>query len=327
MELNLVQDVSEELISFLKNNYIGSSSDYSLQYSKDFLEWALYGKKRYIIELRIKNNNGVMKLAGCITATVRNTSSEEIVIINFLCIHKDYRNKSVLKGEVSTPLTSLLKQELFKYVVHSHFKSFGLFTIAYAPTSITKNNTSVQNCYYINSLKYYHYPINIKKLVKAKYLPSNYTENNIDYKKPELVPMKENHMKMVMNILNTNLGELKYKYSKEDIKQQFLLSKVCKSYVKLKDQRVTEFISFYLLPSKVNQNSMSLNIAYVYCSTLSNIEEVIPILKDLNVDELKYLTYKKPDSNKEWLEGESLNYYSFSKKLQLLPEEIDINMV
>ena len=282
---------TEELTNFLRGNYI-ESKKYSVQYSLKFLEWALYGKDKYIIVMRIKR-----KIVGCITAVIRNVNifsdisdwidlksnssllhCNDCAIVNFLSVHKDYRNKSIN----SYPISSILKQELFKHVVHDNLNIYGLFTIAYSDKKpLTNLNTSMQNFYFINKLRYYHRPINVKKLVKNNYLPKEIEEFKYLIKETvkTLLPMRENHIKMVTEILNNSEYKLKYNYTKDEVKNIFLNNDVCKTYVQLQNDKVTNIVSFYILPSKIKESNIKLNIAYIYYCTLNNYNELLLILK------------------------------------------------
>ena len=116
----------------------------------------------------------------------------------------------------------------------------------------------------ISNATYYHRSLNPKKLIEVRFscLPpgtpmSRYLKLNKLPQKPSLPglrSMKERDISLVHELLNTYLSKFKvhFKFSIEEIKHFFLpRDGVVNSYVVEDSTTITDFFSFYTLPSSI----------------------------------------------------------------------------
>lgn len=88
----------EEIYTLLTENYVEDDDNmFRFDYSKDFLMWALT-PPGYLVEwhagVRTTSNNKLVALITAVPADIRvHSSCEKMVEINFLCVHKKIRSK------------------------------------------------------------------------------------------------------------------------------------------------------------------------------------------------------------------------------------------
>jgi len=184
--------------------------------------------------------------------------------INFLCVHKDLRAKK---------LAPILIKEITRRVNMCNIWQAVYTAGVKIPTPIA-------------ATRYWHRSINVKKLIDVKFssLPPNTPLNRqIRLLKipdeptiPDIKPMKANDVPEVTKMLNEYLSNFKlYMEFSEDEVKHFLLprTKVIYSYVvRNKSNQVTDFFSFYNLPSSILKHEKydTLWVAYSYYNFSSN---------------------------------------------------------
>lgn len=154
--LDITNDVElNALYVLLRDNYVEDvSSSLRFDYSKEFLRWCLTGPG-WVPEFNVSmwhNTSTGKRLVGYINAvptTIRvDLKAVPMVIGDFLCIHKDYRN---------IRMTPRLVNELIRRA--------NIHGINQAVLTSGKNLMAAP----IGSFKFYHRPINVKKLLSANY--------------------------------------------------------------------------------------------------------------------------------------------------------------
>ena len=71
-------------------------------------------------------------------------------------------------------------------------------------------------------------------------------------------------------------------YTLEEFKHIFYNNQFVKSYVLVEDDKVVDFISYYVLPSLIKNNNKQINTAYLYYYTTTNTSLLL-LLSDLLV--------------------------------------------
>ena len=249
------QNELDKLYEFLKSNYVEDDDHmFRFDYSKDFLKWHLNPPGYYpewlisvVREDKVKNKKKMVGFIAGLPIKVHIHGTDiTLAEIDFLCVKKELRSRR---------LAPVLIQEVSRRI-HMRNMWWAVYT---SGTLLPKPFCQAT---------YYHRNLDVKKLVDIKftYLPHNMnmTRAKKYYALPNeppisgFRPMTEEDVEDVYVLLD-NL-EKKYKvhgyYSKEEVAHWFLPRKrVIYSYVKTDEKnKVTDFISFYNLPSSVLQN-------------------------------------------------------------------------
>jgi glycylpeptide N-tetradecanoyltransferase len=221
---------------------------FRFDYSKEFLKWHLtapgYLKLWHIAVLQEVNDE--KKMVGFISAIPvhLNIYGREVTMveINFLCVQSNYRSRR---------LAPVLIKEVTR---RTHLQN--IWQAVYTAGVLLPK--PIAKC------TYYHRNLNIQKLLDVKF---TYLSPNLNlarakgiYKLPKDVSinakiMEKKHVEGVYKILNDYLKKFTIRayYSKDEVAHWFLpRDKVVYSYiVENNDGEVTDFISFYSLPSSV----------------------------------------------------------------------------
>ena len=249
------QNELDKLYEFLKSNYVEDDDHmFRFEYSKDFLKWHLNPPGFYpewlisVVRLdKIKNKKKMVGFIAGLPVKVHIQGTDiTLAEIDFLCVKKELRSRR---------LAPVLIKEVSRRI-HMRDMWWAVYTSGtLLPKPFCQTN-------------YYHRNLNVKKLVDIQftYLPPNMNMTrakqfyNLSSELPisGFRPMEEKDVDDVYVLLD-NL-EKKYKvhgyYSKEEVAHWFLPRKnVIYSYVKTNDEdKVTDFISFYNLPSTILKN-------------------------------------------------------------------------
>jgi len=267
----------DEIYKFLSENYVEDDDGlFRFDYSKDFLRWALTPPgyyKDWIFGVRVKKSKKIVGFITGIPVHV-NTSGKKIKMaeINFLCVHKKLR---------SNRLAPVLIKEVTRRV---HLRN--IWQAIY--TSGTRIPTP------ITEARYYHRSLNPKKLIDIKFssLPPNQTLSRMVklYRLPEepkiegVREFKTKDIAAVTKLLQEHLVKSKVhlRFTEEDVKHWLIPRKdVIYSYVVEKDKKITDFISFYCLPSSVLNNPKHTNFraAYSYYNVATSVS-MIDLMND-----------------------------------------------
>ncbi|XP_053993546.1 glycylpeptide N-tetradecanoyltransferase 1-like [Hylaeus volcanicus] len=310
----------EEVYILLNENYVEDDDNmFRFQYSKEFLRWALT-VPGYHPEWHVGVTTNNRKLVAFITGTPATIFVKKEALkmaeINFLCVHKKLRSKR---------LAPVLIKEVTRRV-HRTGIAHAVYTAGILLTQ------PVSECIY------YHRSLNIKKLVDIRFtsLGPRTTLSMAQrlYRLPEQInisglrPMKSKDVPQAFNLLCQNLKEKTSLYpifTLEEFKHIILPSKdVIVSYVRELDNKITDFFSFYFLPSSVigNPKYKLLNAAYSYYNVATSVplEDLIGaaliIAKRLGVDVFNALDLNE---NSQFIEklrfgrGDgSLRYYLYN---------------
>jgi glycylpeptide N-tetradecanoyltransferase len=246
----------QEVYKLLKENYVeDDDATFRFDYSTEFLEWALMPpnySKEFHVGVRIAITNSTQKkLVGFISAIPQHIRMYEhelpMAEVNFLCVHKKLRSKR---------LAPVLIKEVTRRINLTNIGQAVYTAGIVLPRPISTN-------------RYYHRVINPKKLIEIGFnnLRSNMTMTRTIklYKLPNTLyhttirPMVETDVPIVHKLLTTYLKKFKVApiFTEDEIRHWLLPRKdVIYSYVIIDStDNITEFCSFYCLPSQVLNNS------------------------------------------------------------------------
>lgn len=254
-------EILDKCCEFLRNNYVSDGSGtFRFKYSKELIKWATmtpgYKKDWHV---------GVMangKLCGCIFGVPVKIFNGDKVIdtceINFLCVHKKLR---------SMRLTPVLIKEVTRRV-----NLDGVFQAVYTAGIEIPTVERIPTRYSIRN-------INIRKLVDVKFMFINEGQMISDVESRMKVPPKVNTIgwrEMTSNDVVQVHGLLENYLSKFKLHIRFTLTDVFHTFIPLKDvvssyvvevnDKITDFASFFHLPSTITGNNRydTLYSAYSY---------------------------------------------------------------
>ncbi|KAG0261971.1 glycylpeptide N-tetradecanoyltransferase [Actinomortierella ambigua] len=277
-----VQDGKElkELYELLTLNYVeDDDAMFRFDYSPEFLRWALMPpgwKKTWHIGVRVASNKKLVAFISGIPQDLRvHSTVKRMVEINFLCVHKKLRSKR---------LAPVLIKEVTR---RTHLE--GIFQAVFTAGIVLPKP--------ISTCQYFHRSLNPKKLVETGFsrLGRNMTLARLVklYKLPAqtatpgLRPMEEKDVGQVARLLNTYLANCEFAphFEEEDVRH-WLISRpgVVWGYV-VEDEKtkaITDFFSFYSLPSSVigNKQHSTLNAAYSFYYAVHTDYEALDTISD-----------------------------------------------
>lgn len=312
----------DEIYHLLGENYVEDDDNmFRFDYSREFLKWALKppGFSRSLhVGVRVAGNN---KLVGFITGVpvIMRVYKKHapMVEINFLCVHKKLRSKR---------LAPVLIKEITRRVNCTNVWQAVYTAGVVLPKPVAKN-------------RYWHRSLNPAKLIDIGFsrLPKRMTRAMLLklMKVPEeplipgLRPLSEQTLESAHKLVTTFLEKFQLvpEYSLEDFRHWFFpRDEVVYSFVVEKAGVVTDFISFYTLPSHIigNPKHSTLKAAYSYYNVATTVAwkdlifDALICAKKLNFDVYNALDVME---NSQFLEelkfgiGDgNLQYYLFNWK-------------
>ncbi|MCQ2821519.1 MAG: hypothetical protein MJ252_30035 [archaeon] len=277
-----VTDASDldRLYEFLKNNYVEDDDHmFRFDYSRDFLRWHLTAPGYYknwlvsVVKDEEKGGKKKKKMVGFISGIPVDVSINgtkcKMAEINFLCVNQNFRSHRIAPLLIKEVTRRIHCEDIWQAVYTSG-------TLLPKPF-----------CY----CTYYHRNLNFQKLLDIgfTYLKPNQNLSRAKAKynlqKETTVPvrpMEEKDVDQVQKLLEDYLNKFKVHgfYSKEEVKHWLVPKKdVVFSYViENKDHIVTDFFSFYSLPSSVLQHEKHKKL--FACYSFFNVATSMPF-KDL----------------------------------------------
>ncbi|GFO46427.1 glycylpeptide n-tetradecanoyltransferase [Plakobranchus ocellatus] len=314
--------VLKELYTLLNENYVEDDDNmFRFDYSPEFLQWALQPPgwlRDWHCGVRVIKSK---KLVGFISAVPANIKiydrSKKMVEINFLCVHKKLRAKRV---------APVLIKEITRRV-HQQ----GLFQAVYTAGVVLPKPVA--------SCRYWHRSLNPRKLIEVKFshLSRNMTMQRTLklYKLPD-VPKTPGFRELTQNDVPEAyklLSEFMQRYklapifSEEDFRHWFITREgIIHSFVVETNGKLTDFVSFYSLPSTImhHPTHKSLRAAYSFYNASTKtpwvdlMQDALIIAKNMGFDVFNALDLM---DNKEFLEklkfgvGDGfLQYYLYNWK-------------
>jgi len=255
--------VLKELYVLLNENYVEDDDNmFRFDYSPEFLAWALKPPgylKEWHCGVRVTKSNKLVGFISAVPAHIRMYEKKKnLVEINFLCVHKKLRAKR---------LAPVLIREITRRV-----NITGIFQAVYTAGVVLPKP--------VGTCRYWHRSINPKKLIEVKFshLSRNMTmQRHLKlYKLPETTKtpgirdFKTTDVEAVTVLLNNYLEkfDLTPIFTAADVLHWFIPQKdIIESYV-VEDPNepgnITDFVSFYTLPSTVMNHPQHDNIKAAY---------------------------------------------------------------
>ncbi|CAG9581367.1 unnamed protein product [Danaus chrysippus] len=272
--------VLKELYTLLNENYVEDDDCmFRFDYQTDFLKWALQPpgwRMEWHCGVRVVKSGRLVGFISAIPATLRIYEKIQTVVeINFLCVHKKLRAKRV---------APVLIREITRRV-----NLTGIFQGVYTAGIVLP--TPIATC------RYWHRSLNPKKLIDVKFshLSRNMTmQRTLKLFKLPDAPKTSGFRKMevkdsdkVVKLLNDYLQkfDLVPIFSEEEFKHWFIpQAEIIDSYVvEASDGSITDFVSYYTLPSTVVYHPVHKTIKAAY--SFYNVSTKTPWV-DLMLDAL-----------------------------------------
>jgi glycylpeptide N-tetradecanoyltransferase len=334
----------KKIYELLERNYVeDDEAMFRFAYPIEFLRWALKPPKwrrDWHVCVRVKENQKFVAFISAVPAHIVLNKDHRLkmVEINFLCVHKQLRDKR---------LAPLLIAEITRRVNLQNIWQAVFTAGTLLPKPITKT-------------RYYHRSLNPSKLIDIKFssIPIRFRKYNDALRRTELYfqlpekpltpgfrPMVKKDIPQVYPLLNQYLS--KYKLAPEFTKNEFThwfsrKDKVIYSYVVEDPQTkaITDFGSFYLLPSTIinHPEHKLLNAAYLYFYVVTKtplqslIQDLLICAKQNNFDVFNCLDIMENLTFIEHLkfgQGDgNLYYYLYNFKMpDLQPKHIGLTML
>lgn len=272
-EVDIFKDSDlDDLHSLLSENYVEDpNSVFRLDYSKEFLRWAL-GPPGYEpgwhLSVRVKENGKMCAFISAIPVKIMVHHKEvNMVEINFLCIHKKLRSKR-------------LAPVLIKEITRRTWKECKWDAAIYTAAMDLPNKVS--------SCRYYHRMFNLRKLIDIGFfsLPSNLKLTTLQksWRLPStpriegLRLMTPEDIPQCCKLLQEYLSRYKLYpvFNEEDFAHWFAGPVRC--YVvgpEGNPEGITDFFSFYLLDTKIIDNPKHSELKAAY--SFYNVSNKIPM--------------------------------------------------
>ncbi|XP_052801642.1 glycylpeptide N-tetradecanoyltransferase 1-like [Mya arenaria] len=262
--------ILKELYTLLNENYVEDDDNmFRFDYSPEFLQWALQPpgwRKEWHCGVRVVKSG---KLVGFISAVPAHIKiydrRKHMVEINFLCVHKKLRSKRV---------APVLIREITRRV---HLQ--GLFQAVYTAGVVLPK--PVACC------RYWHRSLNPKKLIEVKFshLTRNMTMQRTLklYKLPDQTrvqgfrPFTPADLPDAFELMAKYLDNLELSpiFTIDEFKHWFISRKdIIESFVVENNGVITDFVSFYSLPSTVMHHPVHKVLKAAY--SFYNVSTVTP---------------------------------------------------
>ncbi|GLV38320.1 N-myristoyl transferase [Carabus blaptoides fortunei] len=319
--------VLKELYMLLNENYVEDDDCmFRFDYPPDFLKWALQPpgwKREWHCGVRVIKSSRLVGFISAIPATLQiYEQALRMVEINFLCVHKKLRSKRV---------APVLIREITRRV---HFS--GIFQAVYTAGVVLPKP--------VGTCRYWHRSLNPKKLIEVKFshLSRNMTMQRTlklyklpdqpktpGFRKMTVADVPKAHMLLKEYLSKFNLAPI---FSEEDFRHWFLPQVgIVDSFVVMQDNEITDFVSYYTLPSTVMHHPVhkSLKAAYSFYN-VSTRTAWIDLMSDalISAKQLGFDVFNALDlmDNKEFLEplkfgiGDgNLQYYLYNWRCPSMP--------
>ncbi|XP_039733380.1 glycylpeptide N-tetradecanoyltransferase 2 isoform X3 [Pteropus medius] len=273
-------EVLRELYTLLNENYVEDDGNmFRFDYSPEFLLWALRPPGwllQWHCGVRVSSNRKLVGFISAIPANIRIYDSvKKMVEINFLCVHKKLRSKRV---------APVLIREITRRV-----NLEGIFQAVYTAGVVLPK--PVATC------RYWHRSLNPRKLVEVKFshLSRNMTLQRTMklYRLPDVTktsglrPMEPRDIRAVRELTNSYLKRfhLAPVMDEDEVAHWFLPQEhiIDTFVVENSSGKLTDFLSFYTLPSTVMHHPAHKSLKAAY--SFYNVHTETPLL-DLMSDAL-----------------------------------------
>ncbi|XP_034235682.1 glycylpeptide N-tetradecanoyltransferase 1 [Thrips palmi] len=319
-----------ELYTLLNENYVeDDDSMFRFDYQQEFLKWALQPPgwlREWHVGVRVEKSGRLVGFISAIPATLSiYKHSQKMVEINFLCVHKKLRSKRV---------APVLIREITRRVNQK-----GIFQAVYTAGVVLPKP--------VGTCRYWHRSLNPKKLIEVKFshLSRNMTMQRTLklFKLPETTKtpgfrvMRQSDIpgahKLLMDYLRR--FDMAPVFTEEDFRHWFTPQDgIVDSFVVDNGRELTDFVSFYTLPSTVMHHPVhkTLKAAYSFYNVSNKtgwidlMNDALVAARDMGFDVFNALDLME---NKEFLEplkfgiGDgNLQYYLYNWRCPSMPPNL-----
>ncbi|KAK2884765.1 glycylpeptide N-tetradecanoyltransferase 1-like [Channa argus] len=258
--------ILKELCTLLNDNYMEEDDNtYKFNFSQEYLQWALQPPNwlpQWHCAVRVESNKKLVGFIAAVPADIRIYETEKrMVQVKFLCVHKKLRLKR---------MTPVLIRELTRRVNQQ-----GLCHAIYTAEIVLP--TPLSSC------RYWHRPLNPRKLVEVSY-PGLRQNMNLQRalkfnrlpkvtKTPGLRPMTKEDVGEIHSLLQTNLSKFHLSpiLSTQEVEHWLLpQDDVIDTYVvEGQDGTLTDVVSFYSVSSRVLNHLVHTDLKEAYLLYIS----------------------------------------------------------
>uniref|UniRef100_A0A2P2I4Z4 Glycylpeptide N-tetradecanoyltransferase n=2 Tax=Hirondellea gigas TaxID=1518452 RepID=A0A2P2I4Z4_9CRUS len=326
-------DTLQELYVLLNENYVEDDDNmFRFDYSREFLTWALQPpgwRKIWHVGVKVTKTQKLMGFISAVPANIRiYDTPHNMVEINFLCVHKKLRTKR---------LAPVLIKEITRRV-----NLQGIFQAVYTAGVMLPRPVS--------SCRYWHRNLNPKKLIEVKFshLGKNMTMQRTLrlYKLPDK-PITQGFRKVTKKDLPDCRKLLEGYLKRFNLSPMFTLEEfthwffpkenIVDSYLVERGGVITDFVSYYTLPSTVmhHPSHSVVKAAYAFYNVSSGTPWNV-LMKDalISAKNMKFDVFNALDlmENKTFLEelkfgqGDgNLQYYMYNWRCSAMqPEKVGL---
>uniref|UniRef100_A0A8D1DV34 Glycylpeptide N-tetradecanoyltransferase n=1 Tax=Sus scrofa TaxID=9823 RepID=A0A8D1DV34_PIG len=254
-------EVLRELYTLLNENYVEDDDNmFRFDYSPEFLLWALRPPGwllQWHCGVRVSSNKKLVGFISAIPANIRIYDSvKKMVEINFLCVHKKLRSKRV---------APVLIREITRRV-----NLEGIFQAVYTAGVVLPK--PVATC------RYWHRSLNPRKLVEVKF--SHLSRNMTLQRTMKLYRLPDVSKNDLQEGRQTE-ESTNEKKKQEEMQVQILEDEKVPTAATLNSSgKLTDFLSFYTLPSTVMHHPAHKSLKAAY--SFYNIHTETPLLDLMN---------------------------------------------
>ncbi|XP_026282999.1 glycylpeptide N-tetradecanoyltransferase 1 [Frankliniella occidentalis] len=292
-----------ELYTLLNENYVeDDDSMFRFDYQQQFLKWALQPPgwlREWHVGVRVEKSGRLVGFISAIPATLSiYKHSQKMVEINFLCVHKKLRSKRV---------APVLIREITRRVNQK-----GIFQAVYTAGVVLPKP--------VGTCRYWHRSLNPKKLIEVKFshLSRNMTMQRTlklfklpeSTKTPGFRVMRQSDIPAAHKLLMDYLRrfDMVPVFTEEDFRHWFAPQDgIVDSFVVDNGRELTDFVSFYTLPSTVMHHPVhkTLKAAYSFYNVSNKtgwidlMNDALIAARDMGFDVFNALDLME---NKEFLE-------------------------
>lgn len=331
------EEMCAEVYNLLTHNYVEDDENmFRFNYSKEFLHWALHPPgyyKSWHIGVRARSSKKLVAFITGVPARIRvRDNVVTMAEINFLCVHKKLRSKR---------LAPVMIKEVTRRV---HLEN--IWQAAYTAGVVLP--TPMSTC------QYWHRSLNPKKLIDVGFsrLGARMTMSRTIklYKLPDSTStpgfrkMELHDVPAVTQLLRNYLNQFDVApdFDENDVEHWLLPTEnVVDSYVveSPESHKVTDFCSFYSLPSSIlgNQNYSILKAAYSFYNVatktpfLQLMNDVLIVAKQKDYDVFNALDVMQNETFIKDLKfgpGDGkLHYYLYNYRLRSALKPMELGLV
>ena len=334
------------IYDLLKDHYVENfESTFRFHYSQDFLRWALLPPDRepsWYLGIQEQDSNRLIAFISAIPRSMRIgdkllSAPKCIAEINFLCIHKEYRKQRLAEVMIQ----EITRRVNLKGVFHALYTSGSIVPTPFARAQYFHRTLNADR---LLQLGFTEVPPSYKKFKDPRGMFRRYFAlPEHDSRCPKYRPMRECDVPSVRRLLNLYASEhyaITPLWETDEITSHWVLPRdeVIYSYViedpRKKTNEITDFFSFYLLPSTVlDKSAEKINAAYCFyfASSKPRAAELLRCAmicaNNLKFDVFNALNILEISSDAlldlKFNEGDGfLNYYLFNYNFPVIPSTL-----